>query len=239
MGARIDGLLNAALVVAAMGAAGALVHREFAGTRSEAIPPENATMYSGWESLLAAGHRTGDSLAPVQIIAFMDLQCPFCRVFDRSLRSVQLLHAPRVSSTFIHLPLPNHLHARRAAQAAECALRDGRFEPMVETIFAYQDSLARLPTTDARFWRDLAEQAGVGDLDAYAACMTSEQPPPRIMAGLEVATSLGITATPTVIINGIRLRAPPGDSVLNAMVRALAEGRSTRDVMEDLRRLPR
>lgn len=79
----------------------------------------------------------------VGVIEYSDFQCPYCGTFARDT-------LPRIVSEYVdtgkaffafrHLPLEAiHPHARRAAEAAECARRQDRFWTVHDTIFRSPD----------------------------------------------------------------------------------------------------
>jgi protein-disulfide isomerase len=124
-----------------------------------------------------------------------------------------------VALTYVHLPLPMHRFAVPAARAAECAGNEGRFEAMYDTLYARQDEFG------ITSWSELAATAGVKDSTAFDECLRKDVSP-RVVAGRQLATSLGISGTPTVIIQGWQLGRPPDLAELEKMVRAVMNGRS-------------
>src|SRR5690606_22412781 len=75
-----------------------------------------------------------DSTA-VEIVAFTDYQCPFCARAEATLIELQQVYGPALKVTVRHQPLAFHQHARGAAEAAEAARNQGRFEAMHERLF--------------------------------------------------------------------------------------------------------
>lgn len=163
--------------------------------------------------LLQEGEKDGE----VRLVKFTDLECPFCAAFHEGpLREVLDVHNEPISVTFVHLPLTGlHRFALPAAHAAECAHEQGRFREFLDVIYASQDSLG------LRTWGAFAEDARVPDLARFELCVEGD-PPVRIAAGREWAEALGITGTPTLLINGWRLPTPPRTpgELLHAIERA-------------------
>jgi protein-disulfide isomerase len=152
------------------------------------------TDWRGWEE---SAVRSGPEQAPMVVAAFMDFECPFCRDLAAVLDSLSARLPGKVAFEFHHFPLNGHRFATKAAMAAECALRQGRFDDMRRALFARMDSL------DSEDWVALAVDAGVPDLPAFQTCM---QRPlgefARIFAGRSLGKRLGVAGTPTVWING-------------------------------------
>jgi len=80
----------------------------------------------------------GNSSASVVMIEYSDFQCPYCGQFSREILpklNDQYISSGKVLLAFRHMPLAIHLQARKAAEAAECAARQGRFWEMHDKLF--------------------------------------------------------------------------------------------------------
>src|ERR671937_2551281 len=85
-------------------------------------------------------HARGPASAPVPFVEYGDFECPFC---GRASPAVERLIAelgPRLRFVFRHFPRPEHLHAARAAEAAEAAAAQGEpfFWQMYHQLFTHQ-----------------------------------------------------------------------------------------------------
>lgn len=92
----------------------------------------------------------GRDSAPVTIVEFSDMQCPFCkRFFDDTFSQLKkdYIDTGKVRMTFRHYPLNFHKNAQKAAEATECANEQGKFWEYHDLLFQTQDSWAELPTT--------------------------------------------------------------------------------------------
>jgi protein-disulfide isomerase len=139
----------------------------------------------------------GPSSAPVEMIEFSDFQCPFCQRANPTVDQVLKTYGDRIKFVYRHYPLPNHPHARPAAEASACAEAQGRF-------WEYHDRLFANPTrlTDA----DLkAHAAAVGlDLAQFNTCFDNRQQKAGVDADIAAADALGVTGTPAFFVNGER-----------------------------------
>lgn len=141
----------------------------------------------------------GPSDAPVTIIEFTDYGCPFCRRHATEVLPALLQrYGDTLRYVVRHFPIPALTpNALRAAQAAECAHRQGRFWEYTEALFAQATALSD---------GVLATQADAAGLDAatFERCLregTAQQVVERdILDGWEA----GVTGTPTFFINGRR-----------------------------------
>lgn len=134
--------------------------------------------------------------APVTIIEFTDLQCPYCarfatQTFPQIRRNY--IDTGKVRYTSRDLPLPMHEFAVSAAVAARCAGEQGRFWGYREALFAMQDRLGSAP------YDELARRLEL-DAERFASCRADGRQESKVRADLELAQSFGIASTPTFAI---------------------------------------
>jgi protein-disulfide isomerase len=138
----------------------------------------------------------GPEDAPVTIIEFTDLQCPYCARFARQtfpqLRR-NYIDTGRVRFASQDLPLPRHAFAVPAAVAARCAGEQGRFWEFREALFEAQSTLGREPYVELARKFDL-------DLEKFATCRSDERQTAKVLEGIDLARANGITSTPTFLI---------------------------------------
>ena len=146
------------------------------------------------------------------VVVFSDFQCPACRVLAESLREIRRRHPGKVAIVYRHYPLPIHAAARAAAGASECAAEQHRFEAYHDALFTAQDTLGRVD------WERLARAVGVPDLARFTRCTASAGTSSRIQDDVASAAQLEVRATPTILINGLRLVGAPRLYVLEEMV---------------------
>jgi protein-disulfide isomerase len=231
MNSRLDRLLSITLTAAAVAIVALLLRREFAPASAQGQPPSTGpsipTLTENWREMLRHGTRVGSESAPVVIVEFSDLECPFCKRFhETALSSARARFGDKIALVFIDLPIPGHRFARPAARAAHCAGRQGRFGEYVEATFAKQDSLG------LKAWTSIAVDAGVPDTSAFRSCNQETTALAVIDSGLAVGKRFNIGATPTVFVNGWRFPVPPTDSTLNKTIevalKELADQKSPR-----------
>ncbi|MGH7468455.1 MAG: DsbA family protein [Longimicrobiales bacterium] len=161
----------------------------------------------------------GSNDATVVVVEFGDFECPFCKRFTTEMETLKEEYGNRVALVYVHYPLRTHRFARPAARAAECAAEQSRFGEFHDELFERQDSLG------LKSWLSYAIEAGVQDEAAFGRCVDRSDPVPLIERGLEVGKKLGVTGTPTIVINGWRY--PPGmdAQTLHAAVSAALAGK--------------
>lgn len=203
----VSALYSGILITCAVAVTAIVVRREFfppgapsSGLTAEAVP--------NWRAYASTGHRTGPANAPVTMVVFSDFQCPACKVLADQVHTLRERHPGRFSVVYRHHPLPSHSHALPAARASECAARQGRFTEYHDALFASQETLGYTP------WQKFAEVAGVPDVAAFQRCFVEPGQVEQLVRDAEDARRLGVTGTPTLVVNGRRYNGVPTTSVL-------------------------
>jgi hypothetical protein len=98
--------------------------------RRELSPPGSAdgataqelVAVDGWEALIQAGNRIGSPTPSVEVLVFVDFQCPACRTFAQGpLSTILDRFGEKLVVIVRHMPLPYHEYSYAAAIATECA----------------------------------------------------------------------------------------------------------------------
>lgn len=138
----------------------------------------------------------GSKDAPLTIIEFTDLQCPYCARFALetwpALRE-KYVDTGKVQFVSRDLPLSFHPYALPAAIAARCAGRQGKFFEYREALFRGQAHLADAP------YDAIAERLGL-DVRRFAACREDPAVAGAVRDDAALAAQNGIASTPTFVI---------------------------------------
>jgi len=157
----------------------------------------------------AAARGPGDSDKPVTIVEFSDFECGYCKKNHEMLKALQARLGGLVNIVYRHFPLDAacnealdrslHKHACRAAQAAECARAQDRFDDMIDVLFENQSRL---------FDEMLTKLADHLELDAaaFAECMADDASLEKVRTDARAGTRLKLTSTPTLFLNGRMVR---------------------------------
>lgn len=219
----LETTLSVSLTAAAITIATTLVVRELrvASQASASQQPRENVYHPNWRNYLDSGVRIGRADAPVQLIEFADLECPFCRQFHvGALAEIRASYHDAIAVTYVHFPLRMHRFASMAAHAAQCAAESARFEAFVGAVYANQDSLG------LKDWSSFAVDAGVADMPGFLTCLDDPATAVRVQAGRQLGDSLGITGTPTFLLNGWQLAATPSAAQLSTMIDRILVGDS-------------
>jgi protein-disulfide isomerase len=138
----------------------------------------------------------GSASAPVTIVEFSDFQCPFCQRATPTLKKIQETYGDKVRLVWKDFPLTQiHKEAFKAAEAAHCAGEQGRFWPYHDRLFANQQAL------DLEALKRYASETAL-DAAKFEQCLSTSKYAERVNTGIAEGTSLGVSSTPTVFING-------------------------------------
>ncbi|MGE0441298.1 MAG: DsbA family protein [Gemmatimonadales bacterium] len=153
----------------------------------------------------------------VTLTIFSDAQCPYCRSFHAIARSELERFDGRLSVRCIHFPLASHPYALGAAQALECAFDQEALDGLIDSLFAQQDRIGEKP------WTAFAAEAGVADAGAFTECL-KRRTFAAIDSGLRIGRDIGVTGTPTVLLNGWKFGSPPAESTLTRAIQSVLGG---------------
>jgi protein-disulfide isomerase len=205
-------VLTIVLTLCAVVVTGLVVRREFFAPQPQDPTAERAV--KGWEPLATGASVLGAADAPVRIIEFSDFQCPFCARVNEGLDRVLANDPRRVSVVYRHFPLEAiHPHAFAAANAAECAGAQGRFEAYHDALFAGQDSIGK------RGWDRYAADAAVPDMAEFGRCVAEDRFRARIAADQKAGEKLGVSGTPSFIFEGRMITGADAPDRLDAWVK--------------------
>lgn len=159
----------------------------------------------------------GAQEAKLTIYEYSDFECPFCGKVQPTLEAVLRNYKSRVRLEYRHYPLSIHPHARQAAKAAICAEEQGKFWQMHDKLFANQNAL------EGKDLENYARQIGL-DVDAFSACLSSQETEKKLEADIQEALLAGVAATPTFKIGETEIRgAQPEEAFKKAIDIELAK----------------
>lgn len=150
----------------------------------------------------ADGPARGAASKDLELVEFADLQCPNCKAAQGIMDNLAK-DFPQAHIVFQNLPLPSvHPYAMQAAEVGNC-VRQAKGDP---AFFTYAqkvyDTQADLTTEKADATLRAAVTAAGADPAAVMACSTQPATKAAVDASVKLASDLGITSTPTLVVNG-------------------------------------
>lgn len=151
----------------------------------------------------------------ITIVEFSDFQCPACKAALPALEAVKSAYPGNVEVFYRHFPLDSiHPNARRAAIASEAAAALQPENPAVfwqyhDILFENQQSWSEIRSRDelTDTFASYAEELGI-DRTAFLEKMEDDSIAQLVNEDVSLGTRLGVNATPTFYVNGIKTSAP-------------------------------
>ncbi|WP_433967026.1 DsbA family protein [Tunturiibacter gelidiferens] len=174
--------------------------------------------------------RGGPANAPVLIVGFDDLECPYCaKMHEQLFPALTERYKNQVHIVYRDFPLDQHPWAMRAAIDTNCV---GAHSPvgywnLVDYIHAHagdlggtEKSLAKANETLDGLARDEGKKQNL-NADALNACL-AKQDDTAIKESIKLGESLGVDSTPALFINGEKVEgAQPLEDVYRMIDSAL------------------
>ena len=166
-----------------------------AAPQAEAGPEADKTIY---KVDIGDAPAKGPKDAPLQVVIFSDFQCPFCKRVEPTLTQLEKEYQGKVRMAWKNYPLPFHQNAMPAAEAAMAADAQGKFWAMHDKLFENNTALER-PSLEK-----YAQDLGL-NMSKFKADLDSGKYKSAIEAQTKEGTTVGVTGTPAVFINGRRI----------------------------------
>lgn len=153
---------------------------------------------------LEGGLVLGEADAPVTLLEFSDVQCPFCRKWVRETEDLirkNYVETGKVKIVFRHYPLNFHPGAMPAAMAIECAKEQSTDFgwKMHDALFAEQDkkdpsgNMVNFTPDDIKAW---AKTVSGMNQTTFASCLDSNKFADKINQDMADGSAGGISGTP-------------------------------------------
>ena len=141
----------------------------------------------------------GPSNAPVEIVEYTDFQCPYCARLVKIFKELMILYPGKLKIVYKSFPLGNHPFAYRAATAAMAAHQKGQFWGFHDRLFEnYKDlNEAKLDVLRKQFGFDTPQ---------FTALMNRPDIRAQVAKDRNEGLRNGVQGTPTIFINGKRLK---------------------------------
>ena len=135
----------------------------------------------------------------ITIVEFSDFTCTYCKTQAAALDKLLLRYPLKIKIVWKHFPNDQHKLALPAAIAGQCANDQGKFWVYHDALFTKQNLL-----TSEEVLRSIASETGL-NLSAFDSCYKNRDTWPIVEKDFNEALGLGLTATPTLFINNIKI----------------------------------
>jgi len=157
----------------------------------------------------------GNAGAPVTVVMFSDFQCPACSGTDPILQKVLAEYGDKIHFVVRDFPLMTlHHDAYRAALAAYAANAQGKFFEYIDLLYKNQSAL------DDASLSKYAASIGL-NVKRFELDLSSENAASYVKKDMADGNSYGISGTPTIFVNGVKVRRLSADGFREAIDSAL------------------
>lgn len=189
----------------------------------EAARPLDATNIP---AVTEADHIQGNLMAAVTIIEYSDIECPFCKQFETSMKRIMDEYGPsgKVALVFRHYPLTSiHPNAEKHAEAAECAASLKTPETFFDFIAAMHVKAPGEVRFNPKDYAEVATSLGI-DAEKLQACVDAGAFADHIAANRKEAEDAGATGTPfLVFVDASGVKTPFGGALSYAQVKQIID----------------
>ncbi|WP_407554113.1 DsbA family protein [Streptomyces sp. Pv4-95] len=148
-----------------------------------------------------------------------ELQCPDCHAALEDLRAVRERYGDRLELRLRHFPLEKHKHAYVAAQAAEEAIDQGQGWPFIEAVLARTGELG---SRGEKLLLEVAAELGL-DAEEMDTALIDGRHLLIVDADQAEGKAIGVSGTPTYVIDGERLDGGKSQEGLRARIEEIAD----------------
>lgn len=164
---------------------------------------------------------TGPAAAPVTIVMFSDFQCPSCSAAHPVLKKILNEYAPKIRLIVRDYPLESiHANSFGAAVAAGAAAKQGKFFEYIELLYSNQNAL------DRDSLRSYAQKLGL-DMTRFEVDLSDPSAIEEIRKDQADGFAAGVSGTPTLFINGVKLRDGSEEGLREAIENAIPKNART------------
>lgn len=181
---------------------------------------EPALREDNWVEAVAIANFSPTGRTSDTVVVISDYQCGGCRLLHTKLTEWVAREGVTVAVGTVHYPLAYHPHAKAAALAALCAESLGAYKSVHE---ALMDSTESVDQGRLMFLRPLVPRRVRPD---FVNCIRGGAMEPALERHVKVADAVGVEGTPTLLVNGWRVKLPNGPPDLVEWARRTRSGRS-------------
>jgi protein-disulfide isomerase len=164
-----------------------------------AAAPPNPSATTSHITISSQDGSWGRADAPVTIVEFSDLQCPYCERAHDTMKQLQKRYGRRkLRMVFKHFPLPFHKKARPAAEAAYAVLQHRGQRAFWRFIDAAFENLRDDDVPS------ILKSIGIAPATLQATLEAGEAAK-KVSADIALGGRLAVRGTPHFFINGVRL----------------------------------
>jgi len=189
---------NSLSIPAAIVIAGALVAIGIVMSKAPAAPQQAANQAAQTvtvKPVTASDHILGNANAPITVVEYADLECPYCKMFEGTMSQIMSTYGTKGQVAWVYRHFTVHSLAPSEANAAECASAIGgnnAFWQYINTVFATTTSTNSL---NPAVLPAIAKNLGL-DTSKFNTCVSAATYLPLVQQETSDAEAAGGQGTP-------------------------------------------
>ncbi|NSC20629.1 DsbA family protein [Streptomyces albus subsp. chlorinus] len=165
------------------------------------------------------GSGTALPASSVTLDVWCELQCPDCHRAQDDLRALRERYGDTLEIRLRHFPLDKHKHAYAAAQAFEEAYEQGKGREYAEAVL---ERTGELGERGEALLVEVARELGL-DADEFETALIDGRHLLVVDADQAEGRAIGVTGTPTYVIDGQRLDGGKSQEGLRERIEEIAD----------------
>ena len=170
----------------------------------------------------------GDVDAPLVLIEWVDMRCPYCAVFSRD--TFPELVKDYVDTGKLRIEMHDVAFFEepsiRASSAARAAANQGKYFEFLHEVYAAAPESGHPDLTEAELIAH-AKAVGVADIEAFTSDMNSDAVRQQVQQDTAAAQRIGVSSVPFFLVDGQAFAgAQPADTFRSVLDEALAKHES-------------
>lgn len=158
----------------------------------------------------------GTPSARITLVEYSDFQCPACKAYAPLITRLSTDFPQDLRVVYRFFPLVNiHQNSMLACQAAYAASLQGKFWEMHDLLFDKQSDWSDINPRDT--FISYAKSLNL-DVNKFTKDMDADSTKQFITKAINSGTTIGISYTPSIFINGQLIQNPPGYDALKKIV---------------------
>jgi cyclophilin family peptidyl-prolyl cis-trans isomerase/protein-disulfide isomerase len=191
-----------------------------------AAPTPGPDVPSLFPAVSAADRARGAQDPIVTITEYGDYQDWMSALFEKDVSRLLETHPDELRLVSRVMPMVEaNDKATLAAQAAEAAAEQGKFWEMHDLLYAQQKSWSGLSPEDFQQWLAVQASGLAMNVDQFRADLQREEIVARVKDATESGKTIGIPATPLILINGQIYNGPLDYNSLSDIIELIALGK--------------
>src|SRR3989344_9132790 len=182
---------------------GSLIPKKDSGELELAGETSQKKLADNLKPVSAKDHILGNPNAPVKIVEFSDIECPFCKSFHPTMKRIVDTYGKegQVAWVYRHFPLQIHPKAVPEAYATECATEQGGNDIFWKYLDKMFEMSASNNQTDPAVMSQVAKSLGL-DVQKFESCLNSGRYEALVNESIEDGLAAGVSGTPHSIVIG-------------------------------------